>query len=207
MTSLAHPAAPVLPGLDDYGRFAWNIARGTAVWSDSVYRLHGYEPGQVAATSALAFQHKHPDDLYACVDALHAGMVEDRLIVHEHRLVDARGEIRPVVLIGRPVRDGRGRVRHLRGFLLPADVQTGTGGSTPLLGAGSLTPVLMTAFGVSRPAARAVLRARRPLTARRTTQHDLGRGGSRASSDLRGTLEDSMFPLDHLTLEPVDLAA
>jgi PAS domain-containing protein len=197
------------PRPDDHGWFGWNIARGTAVWSDSVHRLHGYEPAQVIPSSALTFHHKHPDDLYGCIDALHAAMVEDRLVVHEHRLLDAQGQARSVVMVCRPVSDSQGRMRNLRGFLLPTDVDLPRQGGTFGDGQASLTRLLEDVFEVSEPAARVLLGVRRPLTARRSQrQQDFARHYRTAGcSDLRRTLEDSLFPLEHLTLEPLDLAA
>jgi hypothetical protein len=197
------------PRPDDHGWFGWNIARGTAVWSDSVHRLHGYEPGQVIPSSALTFHHKHPDDLYGCIDALHAAMVEDRLVVHEHRLLDAHGQARSAVMVCRPVSDGQGRMRNLRGFLLPTDVALPRPGGAVGEAPAPLTRLLEDVFEVSEPAARVLLGVRRPLTARRSQQQqDFARRYRTAGcSDLRLTLEDSLFPLEHLTLEPLDLAA
>jgi hypothetical protein len=211
MTALTSSVAPsrFFPG--DLGRFCWTIAHGAAVWADSVYQLHGYQPGQIVASMALTFDHKHPEDLHGCVDAVHAGMLAGRLIVHEHRLVDARGQVQPVVLIARPVKDARGRVSDLCGFLLPTTTSLGPASDpTSLRGAASLIPLLMDAFQVSAAAARVLLAARRPLTARRTPQQQaLARAytGADHYSDLRRTFEDSMFPLEHLTLEPIELAA
>jgi hypothetical protein len=211
MTALASPAAPIRLFPADLGRFCWTIVRGAAVWSDSVYRLHGYQPGQVIASMALTFDHKHPEDLHGCVDAIHAGMLAGRLIVHEHRLFDARGQVQPVVLIARPVKDALGRVWDLCGFLLPTNSNLGPA-SDPTCGRGgaSLIPLLMDAFQISAAAAQVLLAARRTLTARRTPkQQALARAytGTDHPSDLRGTFEDSMFPLEHLTREPVERAA
>lgn len=210
------PSAPDVDSLlqGDLGWFGWNIARGTVLWSDSVHRLHGYEAGQVIPSSTLTFHHKHREDLYGCLDALHAGMVQDRLVVHEHRLVDAGGQIRTVVMICRPVNDSQGRTRNLRGFLLPTDVPPAPGPGSAR-GAEALLPVLMTAFDLSEPAARVLYSARRPLTARRNRQQRdfaVRWAATGQSHDLRRTLEDSLFPLEHLTLghvtpEPLDLAA
>jgi hypothetical protein len=211
MTALASPAAPIRFFPVDLGRFCWTIVRGAAVWADSVYQLHGYQPGQAIPSTALTFGHKHPEDLHGCVDAVHAGMLAGRLIVHEHRLIDARGQVQPVVMIARPVKDARGRVRDLSGFLLPTNTNLGPA-SDPTCGRGgaSLIPLLMDAFQVSAAAARVLLAARRPLTARRTPQQQaLARAytGTDHGSNLRRTFEDGMFPLEHLILEPTELAA
>jgi hypothetical protein len=210
MTALAPRTWPSLSTTPaDHGWYSWNIARGSAIWSESVYRLHGYEPGEVVATSALTFHHKHPEDLHECVDALQVGMLTKRLIVHEHRLVDAQRQVRPVVMIARAVTDDRGHTRNLRGFLLPVDGKLADE-HTAHRGAAPLVPVLMKAFQVSEAAAQVMLDCRRKLTARRSRQQqDFAQQYrlSGAGGNVRLMLEDSMFPLDHLTLEPVDLAA
>ena len=173
MTALASVVAPTRLVPPDLGRCCWNLAaRRSVVWSGLVYRLHGYQPGSVTPSVALDLQHKHPDDLHGCVDALHAGMVTGRLVVHEHRLVDADGKMRPVVMVARSVNDGPGRVRQLHGFLLPTDTAdtADTAGTAPRRGRGAapLIPVLRNAFPVGKPAAHLLLAARRSAVMWRT---------------------------------------
>jgi hypothetical protein len=211
MTALPSPAVPNHFFPVDLGRFCWTIVGGAAVWADSVYQLHGYEPGQIIPSMTLTFDHKHPEDLHGCVDAVHAGMLADRLIVHEHRLIDARGQIQPVVLIARPVKDARGRISDLCGFLLPTNANLPPASDpTSVRGGAALIPLLMNAFQLSSAAAQMLLAARRPLTARRTEQQqDLARRyiANHLGSDLRRTFDDSMFPLEHLALQHIELAA
>jgi hypothetical protein len=202
MTALASPSTPTGPLHGDHGRFRWDIERGNAVWSDSVYRLYGYRPGQIAPSSALGFGHKHPDDLPGFVDALHAGMLADRLIVHEHRVLDVHGRVQPVVMVGRGVKDEHGRVQTLYGFVLPlgrsADPDAG---SAPAAGRDALLQALRAAFGVSAPAADVLLDSRRPLSARTPSPQPVGsrrRAPIEPGSQLGRTIADSMFPLHHL---------
>jgi hypothetical protein len=209
MTALAPPPIVIDTRPRDHGRFRWEIDRGTAVWSDSVYRLYGYEPGEVVPSPALSLGHKHPDDLHGCVDALHAGMLADRLIVHEHRVVDVRGAVSPVVMVARGSKDVRGHVRTLHGFLLPlGPLPDRAAQPPPAPGSLALVRAVRTAFGVSEGAAAALLDFRRPLSARRTTPAPGRRPRIEAGSQLGRTLADSMFPLDHLVgPQPLDSAA
>lgn len=193
MAVLATPAAPpalLLP--DDGGRFSWDVARGAASWSDSVYRLHGYPPGEVHPSTALTFRHKHPDDLYECVDALHAGLLTRRLIVHEHRVVDTAGQVRPVVMVARERRSEDGAVRTVHGMLLPTDGEPGTAD-------GSDAALVATAFGVSGAAARVLAAAALPRAARRPRV-----GGSLSLREgvpgrpLPRMVGAELFPLEHL---------
>ena len=204
MTALASPPNGTGTQPRDHGRFRWEIHRGTSVWSDSVYRRYGYEPGDVVPSPALSLGHKHPDDLHGCVDALHAGMLADRLIVHEHRVVDVHGAVSPVVMVARGSRDGGGRVRTLYGFLLPLgaapdsrDAPDPTDAPAPARGSVALVSAVRTAFAVQEPAAVVLLEFRRPLSARRSgpaSRHPAIEPGSQ----LGRVLADSMFPLDHL---------
>ena len=202
MTALAPTTTPRGPLPGDHGRFRWEIERGQAVWSDSVYRLYGYRPGQVVPSSALGLGHKHPDDLPDFVDAVHAGMLADRLIVHEHRVVDVRGAVRRVVMVGRGARDEQGRVQTLYGFVLalrPSDRQEPE--STAARASAALVQAVMTAFRVSRAAAEVLADSRRPLTARAVTPAPAANRCPAAiepGSQLGRTMADSMFPLYHL---------
>jgi len=204
MTASAPSTSPFGSFPADLGRFSWNMSRGTTVWSNSVYRLHGYRPGQIIPSPAVAFGHKHPEDLHGCVDAIHAAMHVGGLVIHEHRLVDAGGNVQPVVMVARPVSSGAAHVRQLSGLLLPLHVDLG--GS--VRGAGPLAAVLMDVFGVSELAAHVLLAARRPLNAWRSPeQQTFAQTYTGPADTMRRTLEDTMFPLEHLTPRTVEVAA
>ncbi|MCU1699586.1 MAG: hypothetical protein JWR34_5649 [Mycobacterium sp.] len=87
------------------GWFRFFFADERWEWSPQVERLHGYEPGSVQPTTALVLSHKHPDD-YGQVAAtiaqirLTAGAFSTR-----HRIVDTKGQIHHVVVIGQQMRD------------------------------------------------------------------------------------------------------
>ena len=61
-----------------YGSFSYTIATGQWWWSDDLYRIHGFEPGDVVPTTDLLVAHKHPDDA-AVATALHLRASHDRL--------------------------------------------------------------------------------------------------------------------------------
>lgn len=206
MTALAAPAAPVPACPTDLGRFRWDIDGATVAWSDSVHRLLGYRPGRVVPSAALALRHKHPDDLHDYVDALHAGLQLDRLVVHEHRVVDTRGAVRSAVLVARPTQDGPGPARQLSGFLLATDTGSHPAADLPgRRGAATLVPVLVHAFGVSAETASVLLAACRRVSAGPARERSAA-APDRADSRRRN-LEDVLFPLEHLALPAVELAA
>jgi hypothetical protein len=95
------------------GRFDYRYDTDTWSWSDTVARMHGYEPGSVQPTTGLVLSHKHPDDL---------GQVKG-LLKHSaapfssrHRIRTANGDIRHVVVVGDAEMDEDGQVVATHGF-------------------------------------------------------------------------------------------
>jgi PAS domain S-box-containing protein len=98
------------------GWFRFYFADQRWEWSEQVQRIHGYEPGSVTPTTELILAHKHPDDRGDV-----AATIEDILRTHRafstrHRIIDARGQVRHVVVVGDLLHDDRGDVEGTRGF-------------------------------------------------------------------------------------------
>jgi len=111
------------------GRFEYRYDTDTWIWSDTVARIHGYEPGQVQPTTELVLSHKHPDDLANVQALLHKSAAP---FSSRHRIRTVSGEIRKVVVVGEAVTDDdTGQVVATRGFYvdvteaIAADVQGG----------------------------------------------------------------------------------
>jgi PAS domain S-box-containing protein len=97
------------------GRFEYRYDTDTWMWSDTVARMHGYQPGEVTPTTEVVLSHKHPDDL-AKVRALLAQTSAP--FSSRHRIRTATGEIRKVVVVGDAVTDDNGRMMATRGFYI-----------------------------------------------------------------------------------------
>jgi PAS domain S-box-containing protein len=98
------------------GWFRFYFADERWEWSPQVERMHGYEPGTVRPTTDLVLSHKHPDDygqVAATLDEIRrtAGAFSTR-----HRIVDTRGEVRHVVVVGDQIFDGDSEVVGTHGF-------------------------------------------------------------------------------------------
>jgi DNA-binding CsgD family transcriptional regulator len=94
------------------GTFELALPSLRAVWSEELYRLHGFAPGEVTPSIELLLALTHPDDR-AAVDELLSGVVRDPGSVPlEGRTAEYR-----VVLRDGSVRDMRahGRVEHAPG--------------------------------------------------------------------------------------------
>ncbi|TKR22977.1 ANTAR domain-containing protein [Cellulomonas hominis] len=74
-------------------------------WSDEVYAIHGFAPHEVVPTTELLLAHAHPDERDRAVAELDAASRTGRPFSAVHRVVDARGRARVVVVVG----EGRGR--------------------------------------------------------------------------------------------------
>ncbi|MBI5385310.1 MAG: PAS domain S-box protein [Verrucomicrobia bacterium] len=84
-------------------------------WSDEVYRIFGYAPGEVEATNALFFEHVHPDDRPRVQQSLAEAIVEKRPYQFEHRIVRPDGTERVVLERAEIAFDPQGRPRQIVG--------------------------------------------------------------------------------------------
>lgn len=84
------------------GSWEWDIPSGELSWSDEVFRIFGYRPGEIEATYPAFLNVIHPDDrktvALAVQEALQSGSsydVEHRIVRPggEERIVRERGEI------------------------------------------------------------------------------------------------------------------
>jgi PAS domain S-box-containing protein len=97
------------------GRFEYRYDDGAWTWSDTVARIHGYEPGAIEPTTELVLSHKHPDDLARVKGLLQQSVAP---FSSRHRIRTTTGEIRKVVVVGDPVTDADGRTVATRGFYI-----------------------------------------------------------------------------------------
>jgi anti-anti-sigma regulatory factor len=78
------------------------------VWSEAVYRLHGFEPGEVVPSTGLMLAHCHRDDRPALESVLRAAPGDPAAGAGRsarYRLLDAAGQERVVLAVLAPVVD------------------------------------------------------------------------------------------------------
>ncbi|ULE35918.1 PAS and ANTAR domain-containing protein [Mycobacterium sp. IDR2000157661] len=97
------------------GRFEYRYDTDTWTWSDTVARIHGYEPGEVEPTTELVLSHKHPDDLELIKGLLNRSSAP---FAGRHRIITNSGKTRRVVVVGEIVTDSSGEVEATRGFYI-----------------------------------------------------------------------------------------
>ena len=99
-------------------RFYFDVQRWE--WSEQVQRMHGYQPGAVTPTTELVFSHKHPEGRAHIAHSLETIRRTGRPLSSRHRIIDAGGTVRSVVVVGDRLRDERGRVVGTQGFYIDA---------------------------------------------------------------------------------------
>jgi hypothetical protein len=150
------------------GRFQYHYDTDTWTWSDTVARIHGYEPGSVQPTTELVLSHKHPEDLAEVKGLLKHSAAP---FSSRHRIRTVDGEIRKVVVVGEAVTDDGGRVVATNGFYIDvtealiADVQEALGDELEVIVANreiieQAKGMLMVIYDLDADAAFSVLRWR-----------------------------------------------
>jgi PAS domain S-box-containing protein len=87
-------------------------------WSEQVQRMHGYQPGTVTPTTELVLSHKHPDDRDQIAETIDTIRRTGQPLSSRHRIVDASGKVRSVVVVGDQLHDERGRIIGTQGFYI-----------------------------------------------------------------------------------------
>jgi hypothetical protein len=101
------------------GRYRLDLATGEWAWSDEVYVMHGFEPGQIVPTTPLMLSHKHPDDRARVDGILRRAAETGQPFSSVHRILDATGKTRVLAVTGQGRRDpGTGRVTELFGYFI-----------------------------------------------------------------------------------------
>ncbi len=101
------------------GRFRVDLAADRWWWSDEVYVMHGFAPGEVVPTTPLVLAHKHPEDRERVARALARAARSGEPFGSMHRIVDAAGEARTLVVAAQGRRSrATGAVVEISGYFV-----------------------------------------------------------------------------------------
>jgi len=106
----------MIPMGERVGSFRYLRAGDRWEWSDAVAQIHGYRGGQVQPSTPLVMSHKHPEDAEHVRRLIEAMTREGRPFSSRHRIVDTRGRIHPVAVIGERLIDDMGNVIGSQGL-------------------------------------------------------------------------------------------
>jgi hypothetical protein len=101
-----------------YGPFVYNVGAKSWWWSDDLYRILGFEPGDIVPTTELLVAHKHPDDAAVATAIILNAFTSGEPFALWHRIIDARRRTRTVVSVGDGYRDGSGALVEVRGYMV-----------------------------------------------------------------------------------------
>lgn len=99
------------------GNWEWNFVTGAAYWSDEMYRLLGYEPGQVEPGLDLYVSHIHADDRELIFSYPQNSDYGNPYLAREFRIITAGGETRFISSLVRTDTDAGGGTVRVYGTL------------------------------------------------------------------------------------------
>ncbi|MBI3794334.1 MAG: PAS domain S-box protein [Nitrospinae bacterium] len=100
------------------GSWELDLATYTASWSDEIFRLLGFEPGEIVPTFDAFINCVHPDDRNAVVNNLDLVLTGEEFAEIKHRVIRKNGVERTLKIHGEVVRDGAGKPVRLVGTAL-----------------------------------------------------------------------------------------
>lgn len=98
--------------------FVWDVVGDQWWWSDEMYAIHGFEPGDVVPTSDLLAAHQHPEDTGKVGRALAEALEHGGRFSVYHRVVDSRRKVRHVLAVGSAARREDGTVTEVTGLMV-----------------------------------------------------------------------------------------
>jgi hypothetical protein len=150
------------------GRYRFDGA--TWAWTDEMFAMHGFVPGEVVPSGELMLSHVDPDEVPGARLAFKKALLGGTPYASYHHLLDARRRRRTVLVTGWGRLDDRGEVVELAGTMVDltdvvrSDAQVEVEAAIVGVTAHRATieqakGMLMLAFGLAPDAAFAVLRA------------------------------------------------
>jgi PAS domain S-box-containing protein len=99
------------------GNWHWQIESGQLSWSDEIYHIFGFKPGQFNATYQTLIQSRHPDDMTRIQQSEQAAFAEGGRHSIDYRIILPDGRVRWVHEEAIAVLDQEGRPRSMSGTI------------------------------------------------------------------------------------------
>ncbi|KRC43030.1 PAS and ANTAR domain-containing protein [Oerskovia sp. Root22] len=101
------------------GQYIFSIHTGQWWWSDPLYQMHGFQPGDVVPTTELMLAHKHPDDRDRVQAVLGNAGKSGEPFACVHRIIDANGHTKTLGIVGRGRKEpGTDDISQLSGYFV-----------------------------------------------------------------------------------------
>lgn len=99
------------------GRFEYDVASGAWRWSPEVFSIYGFAAGEVVPTTELLIAHRHPEETSDAASTIKQAVSSGLPFSCRHRIVDAAGKTRTVVVVGHGLR-GEDGLSGLQGYMV-----------------------------------------------------------------------------------------
>ncbi len=103
---------------EELGWFDYDLTTDRWSWSATLFRIHGFEPGEIVPSTAIFVSHKHPEDRVHTDEVLADVLATGQPFCCRHRIITSRREVRTVVTIGQGVLDDIGQVVRVTGYFV-----------------------------------------------------------------------------------------
>ena len=105
-------------GIAHIGNLAWDMSTNDMTWSDEIYHIFGYNPGDVRPSYEWLMSRVLPDDRPLLSSSLEAALHENRLFNIDFRILTPDGSVRYVnVVADRIKHDKAGNPRWMYGII------------------------------------------------------------------------------------------
>ncbi|MBM4465408.1 MAG: PAS domain S-box protein [Chloroflexi bacterium] len=97
------------------GNWSWDITKNVVQWSDELFHIYGFKPGEFVPQLDSSIQHMHPDDRERVREALDAALKTKKPYDIEMRVIRPDGTERVVHAIGEVYFDNTGSPQRMFG--------------------------------------------------------------------------------------------
>ncbi|QNN51911.1 PAS and ANTAR domain-containing protein [Nocardioides mesophilus] len=99
------------------GRYTYTVDTDSWWWSDTLYEIHGFRPGEVLPSTDVMLAHRHPDDAESFRAMIGAVLSTGQASSCYHRMIDAHRRELTVLTVGHGIPRGE-VVREVHGYLV-----------------------------------------------------------------------------------------
>jgi two-component system, NarL family, sensor histidine kinase UhpB len=103
--------------LAHFGSWEADTATGEVKWSDEVFRIYGYKPGEVKPGHDIVLHHIHPDDRQTYQQAIYSMLMRQDIYANEMRIIDKKGHQKFIYFKIVVKRNRQGELTRLLGFM------------------------------------------------------------------------------------------
>jgi len=97
------------------GNWSWDVVSGKIYWSDEIYRIFGYQPGEFEPNYDYFLAALHPDDVERVKQSEQAAAEKGENHSIDHRIILPDGQVRWVHEEAEPVKNSLGEMTSLHG--------------------------------------------------------------------------------------------